>query len=67
MSVVNRIATLEGQIKGMIDEIADLKIQVGDSDAQLFESSLFSTIPFSHDVKELFVLFDFETGGKFIF
>ena len=68
MSVVNRIATLEGQIKGMIDEIADLKIQVGDSSEPLFTPSLFDPIAFPEsEVLEVFVLMDFETGGKFYY
>jgi DNA polymerase III alpha subunit (gram-positive type) len=68
MSVPRRIATLEGQIQGMIDEIASLKIQIGDSNEPLYPS-LFDPIPCvaappgAVELKEVFVLLDFETGG----
>ena len=70
MSVSERIATLELQIREMVSEISSLKIQVGDSDVPLFDASLFGAIPgvgipASPALKEVFVLFDFETGGKF--
>ena len=70
MNVSARIATLELQIQQMVNEVADLKIQVGDSAAPLFDASLFGAIPgvgipASPAIKEVFVLFDFETGGTF--
>jgi len=67
--IAKRIATLEGQIQGMIEEIVALKIQVGDSDEPLFPASLFDAIPGvgapagPADLKEVFVLIDLETGG----
>ena len=70
MNVSARITTLELQIQQMVNEVADLKIQVGDSDTPLFDASLFGAIPgfgkpVSEELKEVFVLFDFETGGTF--
>ena len=65
MTVIQRITTLEGKIQVMIDELALLKVQVGDSTEPLFASSLFDPIPSMTPLKELYVLLDFETGGKF--
>jgi len=69
--IAKRIATLEGQILGMIDEIAALKIKVGDSDEPLFDPALFGAIPGvgapAAVLEEVFVLYDFETGGTFCF
>ena len=69
MDIVRRIAVLEGQIEEMVSELARLKV------ATTTASSPPPALPIDifypngeqkPDLKELFVLFDFETGGKFL-
>ena len=56
-AVARRIASLEGQILGIIDELAALKVIANQPNAT-------PQTP-TPTIDELFVLLDFETGGKY--
>jgi len=71
MSFQKRIAEIEGKIEGLIEELAELKLVVNlpprmSLPPPALPMSIFNTyVQQKPDLKELFVLMDFETGGKF--
>jgi len=70
-NIARRIAVLEGTIEGMIAELAELKLAANvppkvSLPPPALPMTIFNTYHQQKpDLKELFVLMDFETGGKF--
>ena len=69
VSVAKRIAVLEGQIEGMVAELAMLKLAIPPPlslPPPALSLNIFAPIKETtvvDNIKEVFVLFDFETGG----
>ena len=70
--IARRIAVIEGTIEGLIAELAELKVAANIPPKLCLPPpalplSVFKTIRNKQpELKELFVLMDFETGGKFL-
>ena len=61
-----RIAMMEGTIEGLVNELAQLKFDAGMVTETVPTELFYEMKEPPVELKELFVLMDFETGGTFL-